>query len=221
MLQDPMTEIDMALQVNYFQLNSAEYFTGIAMKIPGSELALARKGGAERTTIDLIGEVKDEYGSTVGNIRDHVDQKLSGETAAQLSRQPIEWDTNLVLLPGSYAIKVLARDDETGRIGTYIRKFVIPNLDKEATKVADEFGGIRKPTHRYEEGRAVHFQESGQRAHRQSVDSGRHQAPAQHQQRIQQEPRPIRLSAGLRKGGRDAKAAGGFCDLLSRPGQGV
>jgi VWFA-related protein len=136
MAGDPMTEIDLSLQVNYFRINSAEYYTGIAMKIPGSELALARKGGAERTTIDLIGEVKDEYGSTVGNIRDHVDQKLSGETAAQLAKQPLEWDTNLVLLPGSYAIKVLARDDETGRIGTYIKKFVIPNLDKELTRVA-------------------------------------------------------------------------------------
>ena len=136
MMGDPMTEIDIALQVNYFQLNSAEYFTGIAIKIPGSELALARKGGAERTTIDFVGEVKDEYGSTVGNIRDHVDKKLSGETAAQLSRQPLEWDTSLVLLPGSYAIKVLARDDETGRIGTFMRKFVVPNLNKELTKVA-------------------------------------------------------------------------------------
>jgi VWFA-related protein len=135
MAGDPMTEIDLNLQVNYFQLNSAEYFTGISMKIPGSELALARKGGAERTTIDLIGEVKDEYGSTVGNIRDHVDQKLSGETAAQLAKMPLEWDTNLVLLPGSYLIKVLARDDETGRIGTYIKKFIIPNLNKELVKV--------------------------------------------------------------------------------------
>jgi VWFA-related protein len=135
MMGDPMTEIDLSLQVNYFQLNSAEYFTGIAMKVPGSELALARKGGAERTTIDLIGEVKDEYGSTVGNIRDHVDQKLSGETAAQLAKMPLEWDTNLVLLPGKYKIKVLARDDETGRIGTYIKDFVIPNLNKELTKV--------------------------------------------------------------------------------------
>jgi VWFA-related protein len=136
MMGDPMTEIaNLTLQVNYFQLNSAEYFTGIAMKIPGSELALARKGGAERTTIDLVGEVKDEYGSTVGNIRDHVDQKLSGETAAQLAKQPLEWDTNLVLLPGSYIIKVLARDDETGRTGTYIKKFVIPNLNKELTRV--------------------------------------------------------------------------------------
>jgi VWFA-related protein len=136
MMGDPMTEIDLSLQVNYFQLNSAEYFTGIAMKIPGSELALARKGGAERTTIDLIGEVKDEYGSTVGNIKDHVDAKLSGETAEKLQHQPIEWDTNLVLLPGKYKIKVLARDDETGRIGTYIKDFVIPNLNKETTKVA-------------------------------------------------------------------------------------
>jgi hypothetical protein len=135
MLADPMTEIDIAMEVNYFQLNSAEYFTPIVMKIPGSELALARKGGAERTTIDFIGEVKDEYGSTVGNIRDHIDQKLSGETAAQLSKRPIEWDTNLVLLPGTYSVKVLARDDETGHIGTYMKKFVIPNLNKELTKV--------------------------------------------------------------------------------------
>jgi VWFA-related protein len=135
MMGDPMTEIDLSLQVNWFQLNSAEYFTGIAMKIPGSELALARKGGAERTTIDLVGEVKDEYGSTVGNIKDHVDQKLSNETASQLQKMPLEWDTNLVLLPGKYIIKVLARDDETGRIGTYIKNFIIPNLNKETTKV--------------------------------------------------------------------------------------
>jgi hypothetical protein len=132
---DPLTEIDLSLQVNYFQMNSAEYYTGIAMKVPGSELALARKGGAERTTIDLIGEIKDEYGSTVGNIRDHVDQKLTGETAAQLAHMPLEWDTNLVLLPGKYVIKVLARDDETGRIGTYIKNFTIPNLNKELVKL--------------------------------------------------------------------------------------
>ena len=136
MLGDPMTEIDIAMEVNYFRLNSAEYYTAISMKIPGSELALARKGGAERTTIDFIGEVKDDYGSTMGNIRDHVDRKLTGETAGQLAKRPLEWDTNLVLLPGSYSVKVLARDDETGRIGTFMKKFVIPNLDKEQTKVA-------------------------------------------------------------------------------------
>ena len=90
------------------------------MKIPGSELALARRGGAERTLIDFIGEIKDEYGTTMQNIRDKVDIKLSGETAAQLAKRPIEYDTGYTLLPGTYTIKVLARDAETGRIGTYM-----------------------------------------------------------------------------------------------------
>jgi hypothetical protein len=39
------------------------------------------------------------------------------------------------LLPGSYQIKVLARDSETGRIGTYLGKFTIPNLDRETERV--------------------------------------------------------------------------------------
>ncbi len=136
MLGDPITDLTIAMEVNYFQLNRAEYFVPIAVKIPGSELSLARKGGAERTLIDFIGEVKDEFGATVQNVRDKVDIKLSDETAAQLARRPIQYDTGFTLLPGTYIIKFLARDAETGRIGTYINKFVIPNLNKEDKRVA-------------------------------------------------------------------------------------
>jgi hypothetical protein len=135
MMADPMTEITIAMEINYFQLNSAEYFVPVVAKIPGSELALARKGGAERTVIEFIGEVKDEYGTTVSNIRDRADIKLTGETAAQLAHQPIQYDNAFTLLPGSYTIKFLARDDETGRIGTYMHKFVVPNLNKETTRI--------------------------------------------------------------------------------------
>jgi hypothetical protein len=39
------------------------------------------------------------------------------------------------LLPGTYTIKLLARDDETGHIGTYMKKFVIPNLAKELKRI--------------------------------------------------------------------------------------
>ena len=135
MLGDPITDLTIAMEVNYFQLNRAEYYVPVVMKVPGSELALARRGGAERTVIDFIGEIKDEYGTTIQNIRDKVDIKLSGETAAQLSKRPIEYDTGYTLLPGSYTIKVLARDAETGRIGTYQSKFLIPNLNKEDKRI--------------------------------------------------------------------------------------
>jgi hypothetical protein len=135
MMGDPMTELTIAMEVGYFQLNRAEYFVPVVAKIPGSELALARKGGAEHTLIDFIGEIKDEYGTTIQNVRDKVDIKLSGATAAELTKRPIEYDTGFTLLPGAYKMKFLARDAETGRIGTYETKFVIPNLNKEEKRV--------------------------------------------------------------------------------------
>jgi VWFA-related protein len=135
MLGDPITDLTIAMEVNYFQLNRAEYFVPVTVKIPGSELALARKGGAERTLIDFIGEIRDDYGSTIQNLRDKVDIKLTGETASQLAKRPIEYDTGFTLLPGKYVIKFLARDSETGRIGTYQAGFVIPNLNKEVQRI--------------------------------------------------------------------------------------
>src|ERR1700722_9443766 len=107
MLGDPITELTIAMEIDYFQLNRAEYFVPLFVKIPGRELALARKGGAERTLIDFVGEVKDEYGSTIQNVRDKVDIKLSGETAAKLAKQPIDYSTGFTLLPGKYKIKLL------------------------------------------------------------------------------------------------------------------
>src|SRR5579859_8198908 len=136
MLEDPITELSIAMEIDYFQLNRAEYFVPLVVKIPGRELALAKRGGAEHTLIDFVGEIKDMVGGmTVTNVRDNVNIKLSDATAAELAHRPIEYDTGFTLLPGKYMIKFLARDDETGRIGTYQTTFVIPNLNKEDKRV--------------------------------------------------------------------------------------
>ncbi len=130
MLPDPITELTIAMEIDYFQLNRAEYYVPIVVKIPGRELALAKRGGAARTLIDFIGEIKDASGTTVANVRDKVDVKLTGATAAELARRPVVYDTGFTLLPGDYTLKFLARDAETGRIGTYQTSFRIPNLNR-------------------------------------------------------------------------------------------
>jgi VWFA-related protein len=136
MLEDPITDLTVAMEIDYFQLNRAEYFVPIIVKIPGRELALAKRGGAEITRIDFVGEIKDLVGgTTVSNVRDNVNIKLSDATAAELVHRPIEYDTGFTLLPGKYSIKFLARDDETGRIGTFQTTFVIPNLNKEVKRI--------------------------------------------------------------------------------------
>ena len=135
MLGDPVTELTIAMELDYFQLNRAEYFVSLMVKIPGSELARARKGGAERTRIDFIGEVKDDFGNTESNVRDKVDIKLSDATAAELATRPVQYDTGFTVLPGVHIVKFLARDAETGRIGTFQTKLVIPNLNKEEKRI--------------------------------------------------------------------------------------
>ena len=137
MLGDPVTDLTIAMEIDYFQLNRAEYFVPIVVKIPGKELALAKKFGAEHTLIDFVCEVKDELsGATMSNVRDFVNIKLSDQTAAELAHRPVEYDSGFTLFPGKYTIKFLARDDETGRIGTFQTTFTIPDLNKVTRRLA-------------------------------------------------------------------------------------
>ena len=136
MLGDPITELTVAMEIDYFQIDRAEYFVPMIVKIPGRELALAKKGGALQTQIDFILEVKDDYGSTIQNIKEKAGPiKLSDATANELAKRPVEYDTGFTLLPGKYKVKFLARDLETGRMGTFETPFVIPNLNKEEKRI--------------------------------------------------------------------------------------
>ena len=80
-----------------------------------------------------------------------MDIKLSGETAAELAKRPIQYDTGFTLLPGTYTIKFLARDAETGRIGTYETSVEVPDPEprtKEESEIADQLGGAEQPARR-------------------------------------------------------------------------
>jgi hypothetical protein len=128
---DPVTDMTIAMEINYFQLNRAEYSVPLTVKIPGHELVLARNGGAERTSFDFVAQIKDAFGTVVQNTRDKASINLNGAAAAQLESTPVEYDARFTLLPGRYAIKFLARNNETGRIGTNETAFTVPNLNKE------------------------------------------------------------------------------------------
>ena len=128
MLGDPVTDLTLALEVNYFRQARDRYFVPVSLKIPGSDIELARKGGAESTRLDFIGEVRDSKGMIQGTVRDEITVKLKGENAGQLARHNLEYDTGFTLQPGPYTVKFLARDNETGKMGTFETKFTVPDL---------------------------------------------------------------------------------------------
>jgi VWFA-related protein len=131
MLGDPVTDLTLALEVNYFRQAKDRYFVPVSVKIPGSDIELARRGGAESTRLDFIGEIKDSRGALAGTVRDDINVKLKGESAGQLARHNLEYDTGFTLQPGAYTLKFLARENETGKMGTFETKFVVPDLTTE------------------------------------------------------------------------------------------
>lgn len=135
MLGDPVTDLSLALEVDYFRMARDRYFVPVTVKIPGSELELAKHGGAESTKLDFIGEVKDSKGQTQANVRDFQEIKLKGETAAQLAKRTLAYDTGFTLAPGTYTLKFLTRENATGKMGTFETKFTIPDLTTQVKYV--------------------------------------------------------------------------------------
>ncbi len=128
MLGDPLTDLSLSAELDYFRLAKDRYFVPFSVKIPGAEIALAKKKGAAQTEFDFIGQVRDEHSKLVAVVRDGIKIKLSEQTAAQLASAPIAYDTGFTLPPGKYTFKFLARENETGKMGTYETTFVIPDL---------------------------------------------------------------------------------------------
>src|SRR5215469_6922608 len=104
-LGDPITDMNIAMEVDYFRLARERYFVPLAVKIPGTEIELARHGGAESTRFDFIGQVRDAKNNVVANVRDNIPVKLKGETAQQLAKTTLEYDTGFTLPPGAYRVK--------------------------------------------------------------------------------------------------------------------
>ena len=134
MLGDPLTDLSLSGELDYFRLARDRYFVPFSVKIPGAEIALAKSKGKAQTEFEFIGQLRDDHTKLVGMVRDGIKIKLAEQTAAQLASHPIAYGTGFTVAPGTYTLKFLARENETGKMGTYETKFVIPDLapDKPA-----------------------------------------------------------------------------------------
>jgi VWFA-related protein len=125
---DPITELPLALQVDYFRVSPGVYFVPVSVKVPGSVVALAVKGGASFTQFDFIGQIQDESKAVVGNVRDFIKIKLDEGNAAKALRKSYQYNAGFTLEPGRYHMKFLVRENVTGKMGTFETHFTIPDL---------------------------------------------------------------------------------------------
>jgi hypothetical protein len=132
-LGDPVSELPLALEWDYFRVARDRYFVPITAKMPASSLAFIKKGGKQQCDIDFIGQVRDEKGKLVTGVRDEITVKLGDADQEKIAKHNIQYDGGLTLAPGKYNLRFLARENQSGKMGTFETNFVIPDLSSGKT----------------------------------------------------------------------------------------
>ncbi len=160
---DPATDLPLALQLDYFRVSPTAYLVPVSIRIPGSVVALAAKGGAATTQFDFAGQIQDEKHAVVGNVRDNIQIKLNSAAAAPAPGAPVppapptaiaaapkpdakpatapaatarksfQYDAGFTLEPGKYRMKFVVRENITGKMGTFETKFTVPDLSADTS----------------------------------------------------------------------------------------
>ena len=68
--------------------------------------------------------------ATLG-VRDEITISLKDTEAAQLEKHNLQYDTGLTLPPGKYTVRFLARENTTGKMGTFETALTVPDLNTE------------------------------------------------------------------------------------------
>jgi VWFA-related protein len=125
---DPMTELPLALEVDYFRVAPSAYFVPVSLKVPGTVITLAQKAGGGETQFDFLGQIQDERKNVVGSVRDLIKVKLDSAGAERLAHRNFHYDAGFTLGPGRYRMKFLVRENQSGKMGTFDTSFVVPDL---------------------------------------------------------------------------------------------
>ena len=128
MSDNPVTDIPLAVEVDYFRISPTGYFVPVSVKIPGSVIALAQKKAVGETEFDFIGNVMDERKQVQGMVRDFIHIKLPTTEAEKVSSRNFHYDAGFTLSPGRYRMRFLVREGQSGKMGTFDTRFVIPDL---------------------------------------------------------------------------------------------
>jgi VWFA-related protein len=123
------TDLDVFLSAAYFRLSEGRFYVPVSLVVPGSEIPFTNSGDKDKATLDIIGVVRDELQRPVGNVRDTV--KLNLDESQQVRRKNVQYQTAFTLPPGKFHLKLVLRENQSGRLGSFETDVIIPDFKKE------------------------------------------------------------------------------------------
>ncbi len=130
----PSTDLPVYLSAGFFRIGSDRFYTPISLVVPGREIPFVSNATRDKATLDIIGEALDSKKTPVGSMRDTV--KLSLNTTAEVKRKNVQYDSGFVLPSGTYHLKFVVRENETGRMGSFETDVTIPDFKSLPLKMS-------------------------------------------------------------------------------------
>jgi VWFA-related protein len=142
--QLPRVDVPLYAGAAFFRQDDSHYYLAVSLVVPGSQIPFVTEKEKDNATIDIIGEVREGGKFPVGQLRDTV--KLAVESTQQVRRKNVQYNTGFVLAPGSYHLKFVVRENQTGRIGSFETDVQIPDLRKAPLKMSSVvLSSLRSP----------------------------------------------------------------------------
>ena len=136
-----VTDLPVYASSAYFRLRVNRYFVPLWVVVPGSRVPFNQSRDKNRATLDVAGVVRDAAGTPVARIRDTVN--LSVATSEDVRRKNVQYQTDLDLPAGTYTLKVVVRENETGTMGSFESKLIVPDLSRSPVRVSSVVVGTR------------------------------------------------------------------------------
>jgi len=131
---EPEVDLPIAVETSVFRLNDQQVYVPISAKLSPRALDWAQKHDRHEAAFDFAAQVLAiPSNQSVAELRDTINVRLDQQRYAQVTRSNLVYQGGVVLSPGTYRLKFVARENESGKIGTFEETLTIP--PRPATKM--------------------------------------------------------------------------------------
>jgi VWFA-related protein len=135
--ETPVVELPIAVETAYFRLDNRQIYVPISAKLASSALQWAQKSGRREVEFDFAAEIRDtQSGRVAGALRDTITVRLDAERYEELQQSALVYQGGIILPPGNYKLKFLARENESGRIGTFEDDLKLPAVQPDRMQLS-------------------------------------------------------------------------------------
>jgi VWFA-related protein len=123
------TDLPVVVSSGFFRMANDRYYVPLSVAVSGAPL----RNSQQKSTLDVLGVIRDEQGRPVGRIRETLD--VGADAGGQPSRQVL-YQSGLTLPPGRFAVKVVVRENAGGAMGSFETGVFVPDLRQAPVKVS-------------------------------------------------------------------------------------